>query len=67
MIPKRGHLFATGLPELIPGSSASLMGGIATLHKIPNEDILEGSWVERGYAGMWRIRLGRAAPISGAT
>ncbi len=37
--------------------SAKATNGKATLHKIPDEDILEGSWLEGGYEGMWRIEL----------
>jgi hypothetical protein len=29
--------------------------GAATLHRIPGDDKLDGSWVEDGYEGMWRI------------
>jgi len=36
---------------------AQAVGGKATLHKIPNEDVLGGSWLEGGYEGMWRIEL----------
>jgi hypothetical protein len=32
-------------------------GGRATLHKIPDEDTLEGSWIENRKIGMWRIEL----------
>jgi hypothetical protein len=32
--------------------------GRASLHRFPDADILEGSWVEAGYRGMWRIELG---------
>lgn len=32
--------------------------GTATLHRSPSEpDLLEGSWIENGYKGMWRIEL----------
>ena len=31
--------------------------GRASLHRFPDADILEGSWVEAGYRGMWRIGL----------
>ena len=36
---------------------ALAVNGTATLHKIPNEDILEGSWVQGGDEGRWRIDL----------
>ena len=32
--------------------------GRASLHRFPDANILEGSWVEGGYRGMWRIELG---------
>jgi hypothetical protein len=32
-------------------------GGRATLHLIPEDDILEGSWLQGGEEGMWRIDL----------
>lgn len=34
-------------------------GGIgrATLHRVPGTAVLEGSWVEDGERGMWRILL----------
>lgn len=32
--------------------------GKASLHMFPGASILEGSWVEAGYRGMWRIELG---------
>lgn len=32
--------------------------GRATLHRLTESTILEGSWVENGYRGMWRIELG---------
>lgn len=31
--------------------------GRATLHRFPASTLLEGSWVEEGARGMWRIRL----------
>ena len=37
--------------------TAQAVNGTATLHKIPNEDILEGSWVQGGDEGRWRIDL----------
>ena len=38
--------------------AASDVEGRASLHRFPDADILEGSWVEAGYRGMWRIELG---------
>jgi hypothetical protein len=35
--------------------------GRATLHRIPGSVFLEGSWVEQGVHGMWRIQLGTPA------
>lgn len=37
---------------------APAVEGRASLHRFPDADILEGSWVEAGYRGMWRIELG---------
>lgn len=31
--------------------------GRATLHRFPEASVLEGSWVEEGARGMWRIEL----------
>ena len=31
--------------------------GVATLHRFPDGNILEGYWIERGCRGMWRITL----------
>ena len=31
--------------------------GHASLHMFPESSVLEGSWVEEGQRGMWRIRL----------
>lgn len=33
------------------------VSGRATLHRTPNTDRLEGSWLENGNTGMWRIEL----------
>lgn len=33
------------------------VSGRATLHRSPNTDRLEGSWLDGGYTGMWRIEL----------
>ena len=33
------------------------VNGRATLHRFPKANILEGSWVEDGTRGMWKIRL----------
>ena len=34
-------------------------GGYGTLHKFPDEDILEGFWIEGGDEGFWRIELNK--------
>lgn len=34
------------------------VGGSATLHLNPEHLVLEGSWSEGGYNGMWKIFLG---------
>lgn len=31
--------------------------GKASLHRFPGSSIVEGSWVEGSYRGMWRIKL----------
>ena len=36
---------------------ANTVDGRATLHMFPNSNRLEGSWVEDGARGMWRIEL----------
>ena len=36
---------------------AASVNGEVTLHRVPNEDVLEGWWLEGGYEGMWRIEL----------
>lgn len=33
--------------------------GEASLHRFPDDKILEGFWIEGGYQGMWRITLRR--------
>jgi hypothetical protein len=37
--------------------------GYATLHRIPDSSILEGSWIEDGERGMWRIELHETACV----
>jgi len=37
--------------------SAPSVSGQATLHRVPDEDVLEGHWIQDGYEGMWRIEL----------
>lgn len=44
---KNGH-FELNAPDL---------HGHASLHMFPDSTILEGSWIEGGYRGMWRIEL----------
>jgi hypothetical protein len=36
-------------------------GGRATLHRVPGEDLREGSWIEGQEKGMWQIKLENAA------
>ena len=31
--------------------------GRASLHMFPGSSVLEGTWVEEGYHGMWRIKV----------
>lgn len=33
------------------------ISGKASLHRFKEAEILEGSWTEGGYRGMWKIRL----------
>jgi len=37
---------------------APSIDGEATLHMSKDSEVLEGSWVEGSYRGMWRIALG---------
>ncbi|TAM17846.1 MAG: hypothetical protein EPN62_19790 [Candidimonas sp.] len=37
--------------------TAPEVDGKASLHRFPDSQTLEGSWVEGGYRGMWRIEL----------
>ena len=37
--------------------TAPSVAGRGTLHRVPGDDLLEGSWTEAGYSGMWRIQL----------
>jgi hypothetical protein len=32
-------------------------GGRGTLHRFPDDDVLEGRWREKGTEGMWRVQL----------
>lgn len=36
--------------------TASGVSGRATLHKHPKHDVFEGTWIEEGEKGMWRLR-----------
>ena len=38
--------------------NAEQINGRASLHMFAQSSILEGSWIEGGYRGMWRIELG---------
>lgn len=61
------YLGENGMPVVWTGNDDSASGhytltcpsvaGKATLHRAPNTDRLEGSWLESGYMGMWRIEL----------
>lgn len=35
---------------------ATGVDGRASLHRNPKHDIFEGTWIEEGYSGMWRLR-----------
>ncbi|WP_078198935.1 hypothetical protein [Cupriavidus necator] len=50
----RGRNNGDGHFELV----APELKGRASLHMFPGSSILEGSWVEGSYRGMWRIELG---------
>lgn len=39
--------------------------GRATLHQFPGSRLLEGSWIEDGARGMWRIEIGSSTEDSG--
>lgn len=53
MVQYRGKNNGDGHFELI----SSDVEGHATLHMFPGANVLEGSWVEGGQRGMWRITL----------
>jgi hypothetical protein len=47
--------------EIAPGHfelTSAETGGKASLHRSPDNEWLEGSWLEGEREGMWRIRLG---------
>lgn len=55
-----GHLVVYEGSEIESGHftvKAVSVNGRGTLHKVPDEDVLEGWWLEDGYEGMWRIEL----------
>lgn len=37
--------------------TAPEVDGRASLHRFPESELLEGSWVEGGVRGMWRVEL----------
>lgn len=37
--------------------AAPMVNGRATLHRLPDADLMVGSWEEDGMRGMWQIRL----------
>lgn len=49
----RGQARGPGHYEL----SAPELSGRASLHRFEGAEVLDGSWVEDGYRGMWRIKL----------
>lgn len=53
VVQYQGKDNGTGHFELISDS----VNGRATLHMFPGSSRLEGSWVEDGARGMWRIEL----------
>ena len=53
LVQYRGKNNGTGHFEL----SAPEFDGKATLHMFPDSQLLEGSWIEGGVRGMWRIKL----------
>ena len=54
-IQYRGNNNGTGHFEL----HAPELKGHASLHMFSESTILEGSWVEGSYRGMWKIRLAK--------
>jgi len=53
--------------EIEPGHFELERRGIsskATLHRFSDDDVLEGSWREERYEGMWRIELREPFKIS---
>jgi len=40
--------------------SCPSVSGRASLHMFANSEILEGSWIENSYRGMWKIMLANA-------
>ena len=48
----RGKNTGDGHFELL----ASGVDGRATLHRHPKHDVFEGTWIEEGAKGMWRLR-----------
>ena len=53
LVQYRGHNDGSGHFEL----HATTVGGRGTLHMFPSANRLEGSWIEDGARGMWRIEL----------
>lgn len=53
IVQYKGRNTGTGHFEL----HAPKVKGKASLHMFPNSSLLEGSWIESGYRGMWRIKL----------
>ena len=53
VVTYRGHSIGPGHYKL----QGDGFDGSASLHRVPGADILEGSWLEGSYRGMWRIKL----------
>jgi hypothetical protein len=53
----KGEEIQPGHFKLKAESTNRIVNSTATLHQFHGEDVLEGSWLEEGYIGMWRIVL----------
>ena len=53
LVAYKGQELGDGHYEL----DSTEVNGKATLHRFKNGKFLEGSWIESGARGMWRIRL----------
>ncbi len=59
LVQYKGKSFGEGHFRLALQSEGT---GTATLHMFPDDDVLEGYWLEDGVRGMWRIDLARSEP-----